>query len=273
MTWPVLKTRKLLRLYKVNRQGLLLAVSFLTRIPVSIEMPIADNALNEASRYFAIVGGAIGAALALLYCGLQFLFPDSMAIIIVLASGLILTGAFHEDGFADVWDGFGGGWSVSQKLTIMKDSRLGTYGATSLVLLLLAKYELLMLLADHWLWVSAALICAHTLSRAMATSIIGRLAYVQEDAQSKVKPVAKALSRQSLKVLYCSAGSLLLLMWLTQLFSFIECVLLICVLWLTRFLCITWFKSQLRGYTGDCLGAAQQIAELVIYGFCVQVWL
>ena len=257
----------------MNKQRLLLAVSFLTRIPVKVPAPIDDTSLNEASRYFALVGGAIGAGLALLYCFLQSFLPNEISIVLLLAAGLILTGAFHEDGFADVWDGFGGGWSVSQKLTIMKDSRLGTYGTAALVLLLLAKYQQLMLLTAQVSWVVMALICAHTFSRAMATSIIGLLLYAQEDAQSKVKPVAQSLSADGRQVLYASAGCVLLLMWLLGAFTLLQCFMLVGALWVTRLLCIKWFKHQLGGYTGDCLGAAQQIAELVIYGFCIQVWL
>ncbi|KAF7772196.1 adenosylcobinamide-GDP ribazoletransferase [Pseudoalteromonas citrea] len=257
----------------MNKQKLLLAVSFLTRIPVKVPAPIDATSLNEASRYFALVGGGIGAGLGLLYYFLQLFLPNEISIVLLLAAGLLLTGAFHEDGFADVWDGFGGGWSVSQKLTIMKDSRLGTYGTAALVLLLLAKYQQLMLLSGQASWLAMALVCAHTLSRAMATSIIGLLRYAQEDAQSKVKPVAQCLSAGSRQVLYASAGSILLLMWLLGAFTLLQSVALVGVLWLTRLLCIMWFKHQLGGYTGDCLGAAQQIAELVIYSFCIQVWL
>jgi len=179
-----------------------------------------------------------------------------MAVLIAMAVSLLATGAFHEDGWADVWDGFGGGWSIEQKLNIMKDSRLGTYGAAALFIILLLKFQSLMALASP----VAALILANTLSRVVATSLIVDMPYVALDATSKVKPLAQHLSSNSLIILLITG--LVVSLWFLPL---VECFLLLVILFVFRALLAFWFTRQLGGYTGDCLGAAQQSSEIVIY--------
>ncbi|MCF6436093.1 adenosylcobinamide-GDP ribazoletransferase [Pseudoalteromonas sp. MMG022] len=256
----------------MNKGAFLLAVVFLTRLPVPIKDKVDDSQLNQASGYFSLVGLLVGLLLAFIYLLLQSILTAEVAVILTLATGIFVTGAFHEDGFADVWDGFGGGWSVEQKLDIMKDSRLGTYGVAALCLLLLLKYQLLVSLAEHGYWVCIALICGHTLSRAMATSIIALLPYVQQDTQSKVKPVVQSLSNHARVYLYGCALAVLVVFWCFDYFSIWHCVALIVSLTVMRRLCVTWFNQQLGGYTGDCLGAAQQISEVVIYMVCLAIW-
>ena len=256
----------------MNKQHFLLAVSFLTRVPLRFKHEIEDNALSEASGYFALVGLLLGIALTAAFGVTSLIFPPNVAVLITLVLGILITGAFHEDGFADVWDGFGGGWTVSQKLSIMKDSRLGTYGASALFLLLLLKSQLLTLLSDSFTQVLCALILGHTLSRAMATSIIGKLAYVQEDSQSKVKPVAMSLSSSAKDFLTLTSLCTLFMLWLFTPLSLVSVIILVVVLFITRQLCISWFKRQLGGYTGDCLGAAQQCCEIMIYLTLVAIW-
>lgn len=257
----------------MNKQHFLLAVSFLTRFPIHFKDELEEDALNEASGYFALVGVLLGLGCALVYTLVAMIFPSSIAVIFTIAAGLLATGAFHEDGFADVWDGFGGGWGVSQKLHIMKDSRLGTYGASALVILLLLKFQLLLLLSEAWWQVVCALILAHGLSRVMATSMIGSLPYVQEDANSKVKPVAQSLSRYSRDLLYVTGAIFLLVSWLLTPLSALDLVTVVMVLAVTRVACMEWFKRQLGGYTGDCLGAAQQCGELAVYLTLVSILL
>ncbi len=235
---------------------LLLAISFFTRIPVRLSPPVTPEQLNQASRYFAVVGLIIGSICALVYAVSAEFFPKTIAVLIAMAASLLITGAFHEDGWADVWDGFGGGWSVEQKLNIMKDSRLGTYGAAALFVILLLKFQSLMALASPVL----GLILANTLSRVVATSLIVSMPYVTEDATSKVKPVAQVLSNNSLMILLLTG--LVVSLWYLPIG---QCILLFVILFLFRALLAFWFTRQLGGYTGDCLGAAQQSSEIVIY--------
>lgn len=243
---------------------MLLALSFFTRVPVRLPEVIKPEMLHKASRYFALVGLFIGAVSALVFAIFASFLPISLAILISMACSLLLTGAFHEDGWADVWDGFGGGWTVEQKLNIMKDSRLGTYGAAALFFILMLKYQSLVLLSANeensilTLWY--ALILAHTLSRAVSTSLIFSMTYVSEDAQSKVKPLAQHLSTNSLLVLLITS-----VLVLFTLLPAMHCLVMIACLWVMRQLLIFWFNRQLGGFTGDCLGAAQQILEVAIY--------
>jgi adenosylcobinamide-GDP ribazoletransferase len=245
---------------------LLLALSFFTRIPVRLPDVVKPEMLNRASRYFALIGVLIGAINALVLVIFASFLPITLAILITMAFSLLLTGAFHEDGWADVWDGFGGGWSVEQKLNIMKDSRLGTYGASALFFILMLKYQSLVLLsasagnAGSVLTLSLALVLAHTLSRAVSTSLIFSMAYVSEDANSKVKPLAQHLSLNGLIILLI-AGVVVLFALLPAL----QCLVMIVCLWAIRILLIFWFNRQLGGFTGDCLGAAQQILEVAVY--------
>jgi adenosylcobinamide-GDP ribazoletransferase len=243
---------------------LLLALSFFTRIPVRLPDVVKPEMLHHASRYFALIGLFIGVFSALILIFLASFLPIPLAILLSMAFGLLLTGAFHEDGWADVWDGFGGGWTVEQKLNIMKDSRLGTYGAASLFFILMIKYQSLVLLSTYnenpLLAMSLALVLAHTLSRAVSTSLIFSMSYVTEDAQSKVKPLAQHLSLNGLLVLLITGAAVL--------FTFLpilHCLVMVLCLWMIRTLLIFWFNRQLGGFTGDCLGAAQQILEVAVY--------
>jgi len=235
---------------------LLLALSFFTRIPINLSAEITPIQLSKASRYFAVVGILVGVVCSLVYMVSVAYLPKSIAVLIAMAASLLVTGAFHEDGWADVWDGFGGGWSIEQKLNIMKDSRLGTYGAAALFVILMLKFQSLMVLASPIM----ALILAHTLSRVVATSLIYSMPYVTVDATSKVKPLAQELSKNSLMILLITG--LVVSLWFLPL---TECILLFVILFIFRVLLVFWFNRQLGGYTGDCLGAAQQSSEIIIY--------
>lgn len=254
---------------------LLLAISFFSRIPVELKVDVTANMLNQASRYFAVVGVLIGACSALAFYLSASILPIELALLIAMFSSVLLTGAFHEDGWADVWDGFGGGWTVENKLNIMKDSRLGTYGAAALFFILMIKYQALLALIqqnithtallnesmlNESLSMLSILVLGHGLSRVLATSLIADMPYVSEDATSKVKPLAQSLSSNSYLILL-STGGLVIALTL----SFSIAWKLVAILLLTRWCLKRWFTKQLGGYTGDCLGAAQQLSEVVIY--------
>jgi adenosylcobinamide-GDP ribazoletransferase len=186
--------------------------------------------------------------------------------------GLMLTGAFHEDGLADTADGFGGGWSAVQKLTIMKDSRLGTYGASALCMSLMLKYQSLVMLAEVSVRTAVvSLLFAHVISRVLAVSIIPSLDYVQLENDSKTKPVAKSLAGSSIFPLLLSS---VLVSWLFVYYLDINIFYglgFLSLVWLVRLLFIAFTKKQIGGYTGDVLGAAQQIFELTTYLFIFSV--
>lgn len=214
----------------------------------------AEN-LNRASRYFTLVGWLLGAIVASVYIAADYLFSNSISLWLAMAFSLLLTGAFHEDGLADTADGFGGAFAREKKISIMKDSRIGTYGAAALIIALLGKYILLIENAH----IALAVVIAYALSRAVAASLVFDMRYVADDDGSKSKPLANNQSRTDLFILLASCLPIyFLLHWQ-------KATLILIVLILVRYLAKWYFQKQIGGYTGDCLGAAQQVSELVIY--------
>jgi adenosylcobinamide-GDP ribazoletransferase len=236
------------------------AMSFFTRIPVPSWVVIDNDKLSKASRYFGVVGLVIGLICALVFWLAQLILPASIAILLAMVAGVLVTGAFHEDGLADTADGFGGGRTIEDKLRIMKDSRLGSYGALSLGLVLLLKWQLLVELALYSpLAAVSALVAGHTLSRVVSTSLIFSEQYVRDEQTSKSMPVAQEQPLNDLFILI--ASGIFVLLWLNGLAAFV----LFITLWLVRILLGGFFRKQIGGYTGDTLGAAQQISEVCCY--------
>ncbi|MDX1301124.1 adenosylcobinamide-GDP ribazoletransferase [Photobacterium sp.] len=241
-------------------QIFLVSLAFFTRLPIPADTPYSTQHLNQANRYFGAVGIIIGLISAAVYLLAILIWPPELALALAMVTSILTTGAFHEDGLADVFDGFGGGWTVECKLDIMKDSRLGTYGAASLVMMLGCKWVSLSALAriDPAL-PAILLIVMHSISRICAASLIFSYPYVRADQQSKVKPLANQQSQQDLWILLGTGLVMLLLLPIDA------AITLTLVMVAIRYLCGKWFQQQLGGYTGDCLGAAQQIAELSGY--------
>src|SRR5436190_7873550 len=117
------------------------ALLFYTRIPCPKNIDHNPDYLNKTSRYFPLVGWIVGGITFVVYYLSAFIFTIEIAVILSIIAGILITGAFHEDGFADVCDGFGGGWTKEKILLIMKDSSIGAYGAIGLVLLFLLKFQ------------------------------------------------------------------------------------------------------------------------------------
>ena len=112
------------------------SLMFYTRLPCPSYIDHSENYLNKATRYFPLIGIIVGTISFLLFWIFNQIFNVEISIIIAIATGILITGAFHEDGFADTFDGFGGGWTKEKILEIMKDSRIGAYGAISLIVLI-----------------------------------------------------------------------------------------------------------------------------------------
>lgn len=238
---------------------------FLTRIPVPRWVRFEPDYLNAAARYFPWVGLLLGGIHAGLFWLLLGLWPQALAVLVSSAVLVWLTGAFHEDGFADFCDGFGGGWERSQVLAIMKDSRVGTYATVGLTLLLAGKLVALSYMAPET--AVAALVLGHCWSRWVSTTYLLDLAYVREDLDSKSKPLATTLSGSGLLVATLPAALLppvLLLLW-PQALSWPQMLLSLAALVLLRWRFKHYLLRRLGGYTGDCLGAVQQLAEVTIY--------
>jgi adenosylcobinamide-GDP ribazoletransferase len=237
------------------------AVRFFTRLPVPAWVGHSAEQLNHAARYFALVGllvGAIGAAATELAA---LLLPASVAILLGMAATLLATGAFHEDGLSDACDGFGGGWEKAQVLAIMKDSRVGSYGAIAVALALLLKFNALYEIDSEFEapMLALALIAGHGASRLASTALIYALDYVRDDAGAKSKPLAERMGAGEL--LYASLLGLAPCLLLPP----EEVLVALALTVLTALLCARYFRRRIGGYTGDCLGATQQLAELAFY--------
>jgi adenosylcobinamide-GDP ribazoletransferase len=242
---------------------------FYTRIPVPRWVDHDPNNLNAATRYFPLVGYIVAGLSWMLYIGCRQLFSVEISVIIATLAGVLLTGAFHEDGLADVCDGFGGGWTKEKILSIMKDSRVGTYGVLGLIFILTAKFFSLMQLDSlHFWYFGLTLLLAHSISRVAAVFIIYTSIYARENADSKAKPVAQQLSTRNLVVaclwtlaplaamVYVKTGFLLIIFPVVSVTIYLR--------W--------YFQKWIGGYTGDCLGATQQLNEVVIYLSVLAIW-
>ena len=147
-----------------------LALGFLTRIPMSSNVQYSADAMHRCSRYFPLVGWLQALLLSGLFLLLQSLLDHNVAVVFIMIVSLILTGALHEDGLADTCDGLWGGLTPEHKIDIMKDSRIGTYGACGLMLSLLLRFLLLSTLAEQGLLI-LGLCLALPLSRAFSLAM------------------------------------------------------------------------------------------------------
>ena len=240
------------------------ALQFFTRLPIPRWVGFDPAWLNQASRYFPLVGVVVALIAGAVYAIAFKFFPPVIAVILSVAAGIYATGAFHEDGFADMCDGFGGGMTQERVLEIMKDSRIGAYGAIGIFCLLLMKCAILTQIPPFG--VLAALLVAHPMSRLMAVSLIWRLDYAR--AEGKSKPLAQKMGTIEFAIAAVTALLpaliLIYLGWLswTMLISGFA-LSLAATVWLAR-----KFVRRIGGYTGDCLGAVQQVTEAIFY-LCV----
>jgi adenosylcobinamide-GDP ribazoletransferase len=161
------------------------ALMFYTRIPCPSWIDHSEEYINKATRYFPLIGWIVGVAAAFVVFSFHYIFPYPVCIILSLATSILITGAFHEDGFADVCDGFGGGWTKEKILNIMKDSRVGAYGVIGLVILFSLKIFTLIELMNADIWYCLkAIVLAHVISRFSAVTMI-----LHTNIQEKMKPV------------------------------------------------------------------------------------
>jgi adenosylcobinamide-GDP ribazoletransferase len=190
------------------------------------------------------------------------LFTPSVAVLLSMAASVVLTGAFHEDGWADTCDALGGAVSRERALVIMKDSRIGSYGAVGLVLMLALKAAATMVMPLAW--GVAAVLLAHTASRFAPVLLIRFLRYGGDLAHAEAKPLAQQISWLGLSV--AAAWVLLLaaclIAWQPAWWKAVGVSLVAAVVGVIC--CARWFQKRLGGYTGDTLGASQQITEVLI---------
>lgn len=254
----------------------LLAVQFFTRLPVTGRLAdwvgYSPEMLRASAAHFPGVGWLVGAIGAAAYAALQAALggsrPQALALLVAAVgctiATVLATGGFHEDGLADVADGLGGSARRDRALEIMKDSRIGAFGAMALVLALLAKVALLALIGAHGL--AAALVslwAGHALSRGWPLLLIWRLPHVGDTATSKSKPLAERIAAPALWAAAAWCVPPMAVAWWALGTPFLAAMLaasLLAAAWMGR-----WFQRRLQGFTGDCLGATQQVCEIACY--------
>ncbi len=251
-----------------ERRYMLLAVGFFTRIPVPVFSDFHPDDLNRSAKYFPLVGIFVGMIGAGAFVLASKVLPHSISVLISMAMTIYITGGFHEDGLADSADGLGGGWDKERIVAIMQDSRLGTYGAIALFFMLFAKYQVLNALPAYFL--PFILVVGHSLSRLCALFVMADLNYVKDDG--KAKPLATKVQARDLLVAILFGTLPIPLLY----FNFSPVMLNVNDwLWLAA-CCLTpvvlawiWWRNKIKlwlgGYTGDCLGAMQQMTELAFY--------
>jgi adenosylcobinamide-GDP ribazoletransferase len=240
----------------------LTAVMFLTRIRVPSWVTHAPDDLARSTVWFPMVGvivGSLGAAAGLV--GLHW-WNEWIAACAAVAMTVRITGAFHEDALADTCDGFGGGWTVEQVLLIMKDSRIGSYGAIGLLLMTVMRITALALLARASAFAFVvALIAGHTLGRWSSLPLIHWLRYVSDADTSKSKPFAASVTPG--RLLLGSVSALVVLAALSG--DWVVVTALCAAAALLTLMLGRYFRRRIGGMTGDCLGAANQGVELLTY--------
>ena len=239
-----------------------IAMQFLTRVPAPRWVGFEPDWLNQSARYFPAVGLCVGAVAAFVLWVAGSVFSPAVAAGLSMAATLVLTGGFHEDGLADTFDALGGAVSRERALAIMKDSRIGSYGALALLIVLGLKAATLTALPIAL--AVPALLLAHTASRACAVLLIRWLPYAGDVDHAKAKPLAQRVSAVGAVVALACAVlvGVVLSAWRPAQAPLV--VLSVVLLGGGTFWCFAWLRRRLGGYTGDGLGATQQITELLV---------
>jgi len=241
----------------------LVALQFYSRLPVTGRlahwMDYDPARLAPATRYFPLVGLVVASLTAIVYAGCGLLLPHPVALMLAMAAGLMLTGAFHEDGLADYCDAMGGHHERARLLEIMHDSRIGTYGAAGLVMMLVGRFQTLAAIDPSWIGV--LLVSSATMSRGCSVAIMITLPYARHDGVAIAKPIAQNLSLEdaAVAIALAIAPVALAALWTGEIAVFAAAAAgaIAITAWMRRRI-----RLRLGGYTGDCLGAVQQLAEL-----------
>ena len=228
---------------------LLVALQFLTRLPVPQVRGFTPDMISRSTRYYPVVGALVGGICALVLTGAAQVWDGVLPAMLAIAVGVLVTGAFHEDGLADTFDGLGGGTEPARRLEIMKDSRIGTFGALGLGLVLALKVAALAQLAPPL--AALGLLCAHAGGRTAAVLAMAALAPVGQSAKwspDRLRPIepvlAVVLGAAPLVLLGAQAAPALALgLALAALPALAS-------------------RRLIGGYTGDILGAVEQMFEL-----------
>ena len=232
------------------------AVQFMTRIPVP-SFHFDNDLVLGGAKFYPLVGALVALGAIAIERGLQMHLPASIVAIVVLTYLVVITGGFHEDGLADTGDALGGGWTRERMLTIMHDSRIGSFGTLAVCLSLLARWALLSVMPSERF--PLYMLAAHVLSRWSTLPLGTLLDSARGDGLGaklahKISPASAAI------------GTLLafaIVGWALK----SQALIPIAAVSLITMLSGWYYRSQIGGVTGDCFGATNQLSEIAVY-FC-----
>ena len=240
--------------------NLLASLIFFTRLPFWRICQPPKEAYATVVEHWPLVGWLTGGIMALTLFGACHILPFPIAVILAVVVRLFLTGALHEDGLADFFDGFGGGTSRERTLAIMKDSHIGTYGVIALIFYFLLLVGILSSLPP--MTAVFAILSGDPLAKMLTSQIVNFIPYARREEEAKNKTIYRPVSMGAtislaLQGLLPSLPLLLLTdvtWWLAVLAPILTVAILFILIW-----------RRLQGYTGDCCGAVCLLAELSFY--------
>ncbi len=248
---------------------LFIAWTFYTRIPLPFQVDHNPEKLQLSRAYFPWIGVLVGSFCALIFVVSAIFWHPSIAVLFSMLASIWITGAFHEDGLADSTDALGGGWSRNRILEIMKDSRIGTFGTVALIFILALKFAASYSIASQSsVDFALILIFAHTASRYLASSLVDFMRNASSSAMSKSKPMASTRLPRGYRIIGLAAlvfSALILYDRPLMILGFFPALAM-------TFYWIRLIRKWLGGYTGDTLGALQQLTEVTIYLTAAMSW-
>lgn len=239
-------------------KNILAAFMFFTRLPfwriATVEKEYFKNVVSFWP-YAGIITGGIGAGVMF---GAAQVFPVTVAVILGVAARVLVTGALHEDGLADFFDGFGGGTNREAILRIMKDSHIGSYGVLGLILYFIT---LVAALSSLPIEIAAPLFfCGDILCKSISSGIVNLLPYARPEEESKNKLVYNKLQGA---ISLFNGALVVLLMWVLYTNLLPGDTFYAIAAPMTVFIVLMhYFRHKIQGYTGDCCGATFLLTEL-----------
>ncbi|MFZ0771802.1 MAG: adenosylcobinamide-GDP ribazoletransferase [Candidatus Sulfotelmatobacter sp.] len=241
-------------------EELLVAFQFLTRLPIS-GIPYQPDSLARSAKFFPVVGLVVGFGASVLQRILTPHLNRALAALLVLTFLVLITGGLHEDALADTVDAFGGGWNREQVLAILRDSRIGSFGALALVISVLARVLLLSILPLNRF--TALVVSAHVLCR-WTTLPLSYFLRPARESEGQGARIAQKITPASLLIGTLLSFGIVLYLMRRELW-----IPVIAALAITGLSSLYYFR-RIGGVTGDCFGATNQLTEIAIY-FC-GVW-
>ena len=242
----------------MRRQMLLLlvAIQFLTKLPVPAARELPPDALAESARFFPVVGAIVGLGAIAIDLVVGPHADRNVSVVLILIYLVIVTGGVHEDGLADAADGFGGGWTKDRVLTIMRDSNIGSFGALAIGLSLLARFVFLAGLPTRNFY--GVLLAGQVLSRWATLP----LAHWLPPARNEHGQGARMARKTSTMSLVVATACMVMIVSLACGLAAMAMIGVACGI---AALTGVYYRRRIDGITGDCLGATCQVTECAVY--------